>query len=199
MPTPTTSWLGFVTTEEYRANPQAMNDELRELATAAGCRRVYHGVQHEDPEFGYLVPMWPSAEARKAARESKDDADHQALLASKVGVIGEAMGVDFESNPSPVFEAGIVEVAMMELNEGKTAADVAPYLNEIIATKGVGIVAGTWGTSDQNERRLVLIVGWESLAAHQTAVAGATDSLKAAMASIQDIGTLKVNHVKLYH
>lgn len=108
--------------------------------------------------------VWPSAEARQAVRGSEDDADRHALLATKVGVIGEAMGVDFKSNPSPVFDAGIVEVAMIELKEGKTAADIAPYLDKITSPKEIGIVAGTWGTSDQSDRQLVLVAGWESLA-----------------------------------
>ncbi|KAL4259887.1 ABM domain-containing protein [Pleurotus pulmonarius] len=196
-----TSWLGFVTTDEYRANPQSMNDELQSLGKDAGCTRVYHGVQHEDPEFGYLIPIWPSSESRQAFRESQRNTEVQTVvLASKVGTIGEAMGVDFTSNPAPVFEAGIVEVLMVELKDGKTAADLAPYLDEMTSMRGHGVVDGTWGTSDKSDGQLVVVIGWDSIEAHKAFVAaGATESLKTIMGNILGMATLKVNHVRLHH
>ncbi len=127
------------------------------------------------------------------------------------------MGVDFTSNPAPVFEAGIVEVLMVELKDGKTAADLAPYLIEMTSMRGHGVVDGTWGTSDKSDGQLVVVIGWESIEvsliqvasnrltqfitqAHKAFVAaGATESLKTIMGSILEMATLKVNHVRLHH
>ncbi|KAF9491644.1 hypothetical protein BDN71DRAFT_1510121 [Pleurotus eryngii] len=195
-----TSWLGFVTTNEYRANPQSMNDELQSLGKDAGCTRVYHGVQHEDPEFGCLIALWPSSESRQTFLESQRIEVQTVIIATKVGTNGEGMAVDFKSNPAPVFEAGIVEVLMVEVKDGKSAADVAPYLDEMTSMRGHGVVDGTWGTSDRSDGEIVLVIGWESIEAHKTFVAaGATESLKTVMGNILQVATLKVNHVKLHH
>ncbi|KAJ8454675.1 hypothetical protein ONZ45_g19210 [Pleurotus djamor] len=198
--TKSTSWLGFVTSQPYRASPSSINSALKEIAKEAGAVDVYHGIQHEDDEYGYLIPVWENSDARTTFRANKAVFESVIKkLEDEAGMSGDVVGVDFVGGDAKaVFEAPITEIVCMELKDGESKDQVAAILTELVGLEGDGYLGGTWGATDRADGQLIMAVGWESLEAHRANVTAGREDVDGLLSSLKSLtAKMTVNHSRL--
>ncbi|KAI0806916.1 hypothetical protein C8Q74DRAFT_1362484 [Fomes fomentarius] len=117
---------------------------------------------------------------------------------SKIGMFH----VAFTSEPYRAIEAPVLEIAMFEVREGESK-DALEKIVDALA-KGIereeaqaaGAVGAAWGPTVENDKLVVLFIGWTSVEAHYSFVKGdqfAIDLIRQA----REISTGKAVHIPL--
>ncbi|KAK7022259.1 hypothetical protein R3P38DRAFT_3195642 [Favolaschia claudopus] len=104
------------------------------------------------------------------------------------------VSVDF----NPAFSAPAVEYGVLTLKPGQSADKLASLGGELVKMldAATGVHAPTlWGQSIEDGNKFLLVVGWDSLEAHQAAVSGG--SFSGIITQLTEIAELSVKHAHM--
>ncbi|KAI5118813.1 hypothetical protein M0805_000201 [Coniferiporia weirii] len=189
MSLPLAEIITFSASETHRADQAAaLASVLDALRNTPGQIKTYYGLQVEDPNQGYLVVVWESYEHQRDT--------YQAALTSALGEF-ETVHVQLKVDPNLPLSAPVVEFVTIKLREGKTKADISPSLDLLTSQETKAIISSTWGPSIEKDDYLVMVVGWESLEAHQEVGKQSTPEVRNTIGQIVELSEIKIKHAKL--
>ncbi|KAK0187905.1 hypothetical protein F5146DRAFT_1061271 [Armillaria mellea] len=192
----------FSASDAYKANPgESIKPVVEWIKTVEGLLSFHHGLQVEDDKLGYLFLGWVSVEKHKAMMEAESYKEVISLLGKHVLAPGAAIDIQhitYTDLLEGIVSAPATEIAIFKRKEGKTNDNVFKLYSEIFqpTIKSMeGYHAEALGPSIENEGTYVLTVGWESVEAHNTAIANENYKAQGAiMFSVVDL--VGYGHVK---
>jgi len=196
---PTVQIAVFPVSDSFSSDPDSFKAPLEAIKTADGHIGSYYGVQVEDPKTGYFVSVWESyehhqkligepsyqslVEGLKAAVAGKPDRNH-------ITVSGDAL---------VALSAPAVEFVVFTLKAGGSADTFKGLMQEL--AKGLDTSAGEhppcfWGQSVEDKSKYLLVVGWDTVAAHWEAVKEGT-ALNKVVGQIKEHADLTIGHAHI--
>ncbi|KAG7440865.1 uncharacterized protein BT62DRAFT_937645 [Guyanagaster necrorhizus] len=193
----------FSASEAYKANPaESIKPVVEWIKNVEGLLSFQHGLQVEDNKLGYLFLGWVSIERHKAMMEAESYKEIISLLGKHV--LAPGAGIDMQHVTyadllEGVVSAPVTEIAIFKRKEGKTNDEVLKLWSEVFQPtirSMEGHHAEALGPSIENEGTFVLTVGWESVEAHNVAIADENYQAKGAiMFGVVDL--VGYGHVKI--
>ncbi|KAJ6559106.1 hypothetical protein DFH09DRAFT_1161925 [Mycena vulgaris] len=164
---PTVQIATFPVSDAFLSNPTIFKAPLDVIKTADGHLSSFYGLQVEDQKTGYFVSVWESyrslIEALKPAAAGKLERHHFVVFTLKPEVSPEKL---------------------------------VPLLEDL--GKGLDTSVGAhppclWGPSTEDKTKYLLVVGWDTVAAHWEAVKEGTDLHKIVVA-IGAVADISIGH-----
>ncbi|EMD34952.1 hypothetical protein CERSUDRAFT_85710 [Gelatoporia subvermispora B] len=186
--------------EAYRKDPSIINPALEILAKAKGVQGVFTGIQVEDKTTLYLVVVWESLDAHKAAIENADASSKFREIITQAGSGAPLIyRIPFKPNPIPQLHAPITEFAFFTLLEGKQPEDIRAILAPMVVGQ-VTIPDGTHGASFgqtvEREDVFCFLIGWDTVEIHEKGKAE-NEKLKEFISRLADVVHREPRHVPL--
>ncbi|KAG2145433.1 uncharacterized protein EDB93DRAFT_1150934 [Suillus bovinus] len=165
---PTTEILIFDTSEKFRNDVSMLRPAFDIVLKADGAHKpAYSGIQIENPSTGYVFLNWDSL------------AHHHAFMASpSYGPLGDvlkpALGSELNmyhvifNDRSIALEQPVTEVLVITLKDPSHRAEVFDILGKISDSTKKMLV---FGSTLEDENRIILVGGWSSVEAHWKMVA----------------------------
>ncbi|KIJ53727.1 hypothetical protein M422DRAFT_222417 [Sphaerobolus stellatus SS14] len=185
--------LTFVPSSEYIANPPEASNYLKTSKNALGDpfpNRVFHGYKHENPsEEAYLLTV-----SNGDAFQHHED---EAILSRISSASGPKLDIYFKQPTDAIkaFRAPIVEIAFFTMKPEYKVEAIARHLDTLTGQETSTVLAATWAKTNKEEVA-VMVVGWESLKAHEEVTKNPTPEIQALFGDFMPKVDLKVVHVK---
>ncbi|KAI1082556.1 hypothetical protein F5B20DRAFT_507264 [Whalleya microplaca] len=194
-------------------SPLSKNDQI--LLSQPGCQRVRSSLVHEDPSKLLLFIDWDSVAAHKAFMA--DGGVHGAFLSNIAPLVAGPAAISYvelQPHPASVLDnaGGKGKSPVAEVVQLYFAAGGDGDANKAQAEKFVAGVAGTAGFTGESAvgwtvegdvefkgekcRRLVLVLGWQSVEAHVTAQG--TEAFSKQLAQLRG-GVEGLKGVEIFH
>ncbi|KAF7365131.1 hypothetical protein MVEN_00384400 [Mycena venus] len=177
------------------SNPDIFKGPMDLLKAAEGYKGAFYGLQIEDKKTGYFVSVWESYELRE--KMAKDPSYAGVIEQLKPAVAGPFTRdhINTTTDGLTALSAPVVEFVTATLKAGASAEKVSSLVEEFI--KGLDGSAGShapavWGQSVENKDKFLLIVGWDSLEAHQAVVKA--NAFSSTVSAIQELADISIGH-----
>ncbi|KAJ7695638.1 hypothetical protein B0H17DRAFT_1054959 [Mycena rosella] len=182
--------------EALASDPEKIKAPLTGLLAAKGHTGSFFGLQVENGKTVYFVSVWESLEAHQAF--TKDPNYGELIEKIKPAAAGpmERHHIDIKADAGTALASPATEFVVFTLKAGGTADKLVPLLEEL--GKGLDIAAGAhapcvWGQCVEDKTKFLLIVGWDTVAAHWEAVKEGTD-LHKTVGKILAVTDLSIAH-----
>jgi len=205
MTPPTVEIVFFDSSKQYQDDPgKSMADLVEYLKTTKGYISTHHGPQVEDNTKAYSFVEWQTYEDHKVILDSPTyDVDVIAKVLPALSSVSppslKSIHVQFDIDPTKVLDAPVIEIIVLTMKpECKIKKEELKALLAVFRANVDKIALSTaWGQAKEDEDLFVEIVGWESVEAHIQARKSAPEEARKLIASLGELATATVNHIKL--
>ncbi|KAJ7288249.1 hypothetical protein C8J57DRAFT_1279563 [Mycena rebaudengoi] len=193
---PTVQIATFLASDEFVANPEIFRAPVDVIKTTDGHIGSYYGFQVEESKTGYFVTVWESYEHHQ--RLIADPSYGTLLQALKPASAGQFIKNHIEAkvDPTAALSSPAVEFVTFTLKDPGSAEKLVSLLEDL--AKGLDIAVGEhppcfWGQSKEDHQKYLLVVGWDTVAAHWEAVKEGS-ALRPIVVAISEIANLEIGH-----
>ncbi|KAF7288539.1 hypothetical protein HMN09_01382900 [Mycena chlorophos] len=207
---PTIQVAQFPVSSDFQAAPQKFASSLDIIKTADGHIRFaplsYYGVQVEDEKNAYFISgdncrctVWESYEhhAKLIAEPSYKTLIESLRPATADSTKFSRHHIDISTDALTALSSPATEIVVFTLKNGAGDADaMAPLMEELKAGLDAAVGAHPpcfFGQGREEKNKFVLVVGWDTVAAHWEAVKEGT-SLHATVQKIAAIADIGIGH-----
>ncbi|KAJ7505226.1 hypothetical protein B0H11DRAFT_2272779 [Mycena galericulata] len=196
---PTIQIATFPVSEAFTSKPEIFEAPLTVISTADGHISSFYGAQVEDPKIGYFVSVWESYEHHQKLISDPNYASLVEGLKPAAAGKFERNHINVNGDVNTALSSPAVEFVVFTLKaEGSTDKFVS-LMGDL--AKGLDTSAGehppcAWGQSVEENNRYLLIVGWDTVAAHWEAVKEGT-ALHKVIGAILEHADLTIGHAHI--
>ncbi|KAF9565779.1 hypothetical protein CPC08DRAFT_747796 [Agrocybe pediades] len=190
----------WTASKSYLENPAEVLKPVSEFFKKTGGWESFHyGVTEEDGTTFFLLLGWESLDAHKALIAAPGYPQSTGLMAAMDLTEPLSMNhIEFNRDYLSALTAPVTEIVLLTLNEGKTKEDLNRVFDSLAAK--VDEVNSkyepcAWGQSLEAPDKFYLIIGWDSVQAHEDAVKD--ESFHPVLTELQATANLKILHTKL--
>ncbi|KAJ7761592.1 hypothetical protein DFH07DRAFT_918321 [Mycena maculata] len=193
---PTVQIGTFPVSEAFLSKPEIFKAPLDVIKTSDGHISSFYGSQVEDGKTGYFVSVWESYEHHQKLIGEPSYANLiEALKPAAAGKL-DRNHFNVTGDADTALSSPAVEFVVFTLKADSSADKLVPLLEDL--AKALNIATGAhppcmWGQSIENKSKYLLIVGWDTVAAHWEAVKEGTD-LHKIVVSITGQADLTIGH-----
>ncbi|GLB38386.1 hypothetical protein LshimejAT787_0502510 [Lyophyllum shimeji] len=196
---PSVEIVRFPGSEAFLTDPLVLEDALEILKKADGViDSPYYGLQTEDGSTGYLIVKWETYEHHMRLTQQPHYQNLiSALERARSGPLDLQHVDNFDKDVAPSLEAPATEFALITPKDGASLEAFQETLENLgenlLKEKTCHHVAA--GESREKEGTWVMVIGWDSVQAHVTAVAqGVFPEL---IKNLKNMATIEIKHANL--
>ncbi|KAJ3553803.1 hypothetical protein NM688_g3423 [Phlebia brevispora] len=165
----------LVVTDAFRADLTLLNPTVELMSQAKGILGIYAGFELQDSQYLYIAVVWQSMQHQLDALadegvRKKFGETFSAVEASRIF----QHRVTFSAEPFTALSAPVTEFATWTVKETKDREQFKVQLQRLSDTivsypSSIGIHKGGWGTVVEDEKEMMILMGWDSLEIFQKA------------------------------
>ncbi|KAF8889992.1 hypothetical protein CPB84DRAFT_1785118 [Gymnopilus junonius] len=153
------------------------------VSSADGCLRILSGLEAEPDERNFwMVVVWESHELHQAMMARPDYPTMVGRLKPffRDGIL-KMNHVKFNRDTDTAFKAPVTAIAFITLKGNTTLKDLDKLLNftqQLCDPEKGGHPPTAWGNTEEDEKQVLVISGWDSVEARQAVMANAANIAK---------------------
>jgi len=186
----------FPVSDAFLSNPGIFKAPLNAIKTADGHISSFYGLQVEDGKTGYFLSVWESYEHHQKFIQEPSYANLIETLKPAVSGKLERDHINVAGDVDTALSSPAVEFVIFTLKADGSAEALTSLLEEL--GKGLDVAVGAhppcaWGQSVEHKSKFLLVVGWDTVAAHWEAVKEGT-ALHGTIVQIKALADLSIGH-----
>ncbi|KAF8967025.1 hypothetical protein BDZ97DRAFT_561754 [Flammula alnicola] len=188
-------------TDDFLADFDALfKSTVDHVSATNGCLRVYYGIEEEDRTNFWMVVVWQSHAHHQAMI---DRPDYPVMVGRLQPFFRDGQlkmnHIEFNKETDAAFNAPVTAISFLTLKEGRTKEEADEALRALIKVLDEGpgsFQPATWGETEEDAEKTILVVGWSSVQIHHEVVRDNTTLYSGRIAELKKITDIEIVHVK---